>query len=69
MTDDERDLETIRRRPARSGRVDYGDPVVLHDTSKRRLVVVPFFITHSDHTELAIPRKISFLRKRRDLSG
>jgi hypothetical protein len=54
MTEDESDLETIRRRQARSGRLDYGDPVVLHDTSKRRLVVVPFFIPHSDHTELAV---------------
>lgn len=47
-------VSTIRRRHARSGRVDYGDPVVLHDSSKRRLVAVPFFIPHSDHTELAI---------------
>jgi len=30
----ERDLETIRRRQAKSGRVSYGDPIVLHDSSK-----------------------------------
>lgn len=54
MEKEQSELETIRRRQARSGRVSYGDPVVLHDSSKRRLVVVPFFIPHSDHTELAI---------------
>ena len=53
MEQEDRDLETVRRRQARSGRVDYGDPVVLHDSSKRRLVFIPFFIPHSEHTELA----------------
>jgi hypothetical protein len=53
MEQEEHDLETVRRRPAKSGRVDYGDPVVLHDSSKRRLVFIPFFIRHSDHSELA----------------
>jgi hypothetical protein len=36
-------LETIRRRQAKSGRVDYGDPVILCDSSKRRVMVVPFW--------------------------
>lgn len=54
MVDDNSSLDSVRRRPARSGRVDYGDPVILYDTSKRRVVVVPFFIPHSDHTELAV---------------
>jgi len=51
---DGEELETIRRRQAKSGRVSYGDPIVLHDSSKKRLVVVPFFIPHTDHAELAI---------------
>ena len=47
-------LHTIRRRPARSGRVSYSDPVILHETNKRRIVFVPFFIKHdSGLTELA----------------
>lgn len=50
MTDEEHSHETIRRRQAKSGGVDYGDPAVLHDSKSRRLVVVPFFIPHSDHT-------------------
>lgn len=48
-------LETVRRRPAKSGNVSFSDPVILHETSKRRVVVVPFFIPHDDHpTELAV---------------
>jgi hypothetical protein len=54
MPEDEKNLETVRRRQAKSGLVDYGDAVVLHDSSERRLVMVPFFIPHSDHSDLAI---------------
>lgn len=46
-------LETVLRRVARSGRVSYANPVVLHETSRSRVSFVPFFIPHSDHTELA----------------
>ena len=49
----EEDLETIRRRQAKSRRVSFRDPIVLDESSKRRMVVVPFFIPHPDHTELA----------------
>lgn len=52
--DNEEVVETIRRRPAKSGAVSYGDPVVLYESSKRRIVLVPFFVPHSDHTELAV---------------
>lgn len=54
MVDEAGDIETVRRQPAKSGRVDYGDPVVLHDSSRTRVVFVPFYIPHTDHTELAI---------------
>jgi hypothetical protein len=50
MPDRNHELETVRRRQAKWGRVDFGDPVVLHDSSKRRLVLIPFFIPHSDHS-------------------
>lgn len=43
----------INRRPASSGRLSYSDPVVLHETSRSRVVFVPFYIPHSDHEELA----------------
>ncbi len=44
----------ISRRTAQSGTVDYAVPVVLHETSRSRIVMIPFFIPHSDHSELAI---------------
>lgn len=44
---------TVNRRPARSGHVDYSQPVVLHESSRGRIVLVPFFIRHSDRSELA----------------
>ena len=47
-------VEPIKRREARSGKVSYASPVVLHETSKRRIVVVPFFISRTEGTELAI---------------
>lgn len=46
-------VESVARRQAQSGLLSYGDPVLLHETSKKRIVLVPFFIPHSDHTELA----------------
>lgn len=45
---------TIRRREANSGKVSYSDPVVLHETSRTRLVLVPFFIPRSEGTDLSI---------------
>ncbi len=47
-------LRPIHRREAKSGRVSYGDPVLIHDSSKTRVVLVPFFIPRSTGTELAI---------------
>lgn len=51
----------IRRRPARSGKVSYAAPVILHESSKSRVAMIPFFVPHSDHTELAV--KIVTYRK------
>ncbi len=33
--------------------MSYGDPVVLHETKRSRIVFVPFFIQHTTQTELA----------------
>ena len=44
----------IVRQKAQSGRVSYADPTVLHETSRSRVVFVPFFVPRSDHTELAV---------------
>lgn len=51
----------INRRQANSGLLSYSDPVVLHETSRSRIVFVPFYIPHSDHEELAA--KIQTYRK------
>lgn len=45
--------EEIRRRPASSGRLDYGEPVELHDTTASRIEFIPFFIPRTDGDELA----------------
>jgi hypothetical protein len=55
MQDDDDDaLQSVSRRQASSGRVAYGTPLVLHDSTKACVNLVPFFIPRSDHTELAI---------------
>ncbi|MFC1319554.1 MAG: DUF4263 domain-containing protein [gamma proteobacterium symbiont of Ctena orbiculata] len=48
------DVTRINRKKAASGRVSYGDAVLLHETSRSRVTLVPFFIPHSDHTELSV---------------
>lgn len=53
MSNDKK-LHAVKRRQARSGRISYADPIILHQTSKSKQVVIPFYIPHSDHTELAI---------------
>lgn len=55
-------LAPIDRRAAeKNPNVSYSDPVVLHETSKSRVTFIPFFIKHTDHTELTI--KIETHRK------
>lgn len=51
------DRKVVPKKP----NVSYADAVVLHETSKSRVTLVPFFLKHSDHTELAI--KIETHRK------
>lgn len=52
MADNE--ITRIDRKEAASGRISYGDAVILHETRKTRVALVPYFIPHSNHTELAI---------------
>jgi len=58
----DRDVTTIKRKEAASGRVSYSDAVLLHETSRSRVTLVPFFIPHSDHTELAV-KLVSYTKK------
>lgn len=62
MSSSKENLETVYRRQAKSGIVSYGDPVILYESSKRRTSFIPFFIPHSNHTELAI-KLITYLKK------
>jgi hypothetical protein len=48
------EVSTINRREASSGKVSYGDPVIIHETSKSRVILVPFFIPRSSGTDLSI---------------
>jgi hypothetical protein len=61
------DFETIRTLPAKSGKVKYSDPVVLSESSQRRVVVVPFFIPRTGHTELAL-KLITYLKQKPPLN-
>jgi sirohydrochlorin ferrochelatase len=62
MQDEPQDFETIRPRPAKSGKVSFSDPVLLSDSSKKRVLVVPFFIHRTGHTELAV-KVITYQKK------
>jgi hypothetical protein len=44
---------SIKREATARPNVSYSKAVVLHETTQRRIVMVPFFIQHHDHTELA----------------
>jgi hypothetical protein len=49
-----KNIKAISRKKATSGKLSYGDPVVLHETSASRVTFVPFYIPHSAHTELSV---------------
>jgi hypothetical protein len=46
----EQKLDAVDLKTASSGKVMYGDSVVLHDSTQRQVVFVPFFIARSDGT-------------------
>lgn len=51
---DENKVEEIHRREARSGKVSYGDSVVIHESTKTRVVLVPFYVPRSEGNDLAV---------------
>ena len=53
MTDSDNAVRTVTRSAASRANVSYAPPVVIHETRQRRVTFVPFFIKHTDHTELA----------------
>lgn len=54
-------LNVHTRQLAASGNVEYGKPIILHETSKTRVELIPFYIRHSDHTALSV--KLATYRK------
>lgn len=52
----------LRRMVAGSGRVHYGDPIVIHETRDKHIRIVPFYIPRTRGTELHA--KIEYWRKR-----
>ncbi len=61
MSPDGDDVRAVHLRTAASGRVRYSDPIVLRESSRTRIVLVPFYISRSHGTELAV--KIQTYRK------
>lgn len=51
--DEEKGIRSIKREAAARRNVSYSQPVVIHETTRRRVTMLPFFIQHSDRTELA----------------
>ncbi len=45
---------TVHRREASSRRVSFSDPVIIHESSRQRITLVPFYIPRSEGTQLAI---------------
>ncbi len=52
--DKEDDFASIERKKSRSEKVDYGDPIVLHETSRTRVKLVPFFIKRTEGTSTSV---------------
>lgn len=61
MSADDDEVRAIHWRTAASGRVGYSDPIVVHESSRTRIVLVPFYVPRSHGHELAV--KIQSYRK------
>lgn len=54
MLPEDQEARTIQRREAMSGRVSYSDPVILHESTRQRVVLIPFYIRRSDGNDLSV---------------
>jgi len=61
-TDDAAEFDAVTRREASSGLVSYGTPVVLHDSSRSRVQLIPFYIPRSSGTDLSV-KIITYLKQ------
>lgn len=61
MSEKPESSKAITRHEARNPGVQYGDPIILHESTKQRIIFIPFFILRSEGTDLSI--KIQTYRK------
>lgn len=54
-------VQGTTRKASSSGNVEYGEPVILSETSRSKVIARPWYIPHSDRTRLSL--KIQTLRK------
>jgi hypothetical protein len=52
----------LRRIEAKSGQLDYGNAVVIHDTQAKHIRIVPFYVSRSSGCELSV--RIEYWRKK-----
>lgn len=64
MTNSDDEVRAITREASARQNVSYSEPVVLSESTRRRVVMVPFFIQHTDRTELAV-KIVTYLKRRR----
>jgi hypothetical protein len=62
MSEPTDNVRAINRRAAQSGTVSYGAPVIIRDSSRTRIHFVPFFVSRSNGTELAL-KLITYKKK------
>lgn len=55
------ELTTISRREAQSGKISYGSPIILHESTRTRQVMIPFYVRRTSGVEVAV--KIQTYRK------
>lgn len=52
--DNDHSLEIVKKRPAKSNKVSYGDPTILYESKQTKQVLIPFFIPRSEGADLSI---------------
>ena len=54
MEEENKEIKTVSRKLAKSGKVSYSDSIIIHESSKMRIVFTPFYIARTEGTDLAI---------------
>lgn len=51
---DKTEIGSVTRKTAKSGKIDYSQAVVIHESSRTRITALVFYIPHTDHTEVSL---------------